>query len=431
MSETITDHYDKASAKAKNTSVTIGNLALGSLPARKLTPKQEADVISVLNSWGFEGNDLQTVLPIFAQHYNQVFSRKLSVNGVWGSQPRLAMETYYLALESWRESVDDMNRLAFKVERDNLKREVTTQQKGGEERIKIGTRAEYNAVRKVLQSSDYGIISLDYVHPSGEISNIGRFNTEAGGDLVEEEGLLGVINELGFDSFGDFAKAYNQRFPHRAPDAQRQILDNATYVDQNINHRDIKIGDKAFKNVRLAVQIWVAHERMPKTESDPVRFGNYEFSLTDLRKVIPNLKYEDALILEAREAKFLSDLLEFAPSGRMPEFSATFNRIDKMLDQSMTNRGMNQLLSQSDFDSLMEEFTSLDPVLDKTGLKNLDNFGRLATMIRPEFSDASMRMSNFFYKANELDWSDEPLSITQLTNSFCNAINGNWCYFGG
>ncbi len=176
--------------------------------------------------------------------------------------------------------------------------------------------AEYQRAREHVRAFQQhnGIFRLDYyLNKSKEIVDIGKYNTESGGEWIEEGGILDVLEQLGMKNFTQFAEAFNGKFSTRDSNAKQQLIDNAAYVDEKMAAGiDIKKSDKAFHNVRLAVQIWVTNDHLKFKVGEKLALAGKTFNVRDIKRILPALDVQE-LLFYPQEAEQLELLLKFLP----------------------------------------------------------------------------------------------------------------------
>ncbi|MEL6803168.1 MAG: hypothetical protein AAFO91_05200 [Bacteroidota bacterium] len=185
--------------------------------------------------------------------------------------------------------------------------------------------ASYQKARALVQSTRFsnGAYTLDTYH-NGRVLPVGLLNTRSSEFGVIEDNLISwVLESLGFDSGEAFAAAYNAKFSFRDEQYQDQLLENAHNVDvahgrgANIDRRSA-LGAE-FKNVRLALMIWIAHLRTETDTSDSFELGGETFKTTEVQKVLPGLT-PDAIArlqLHHNAAQHLRNILDFAAITKM------------------------------------------------------------------------------------------------------------------
>lgn len=434
MAETISDHYAQASAEARQSDVEFNGINIGSLPLEGLNAEQSQQVLSILHSWGIAESNLADALDAFAQHYNEVFGRNLAPEGLWGSQPRLAMEIYALAISAWRESVGDMNALAFRIERQALQTEVEEIQTRTPETAR-NVEAEYNAVRSFLRGTRdaHGTFALQYPLPNGDIVETGRINTNIYGHVPEEHHLVPVLNDLGFDSFSRFAQAYNQRFSHRNADSQQLILANARSVDQRMNREDIRVGDEAFRNVRLALQIWITHERMPQQNDNQVTFGVFSFSLDQLQRYIPEFADPNkAVIANQEQAQFLQRLIEFSPNRTITPLSDRFTHYEETFADIQP--GEERSIDPAVWQEIAAEIQAQDFVFSIAPDPGIPIY-QVDPTLKTQAENIARRIDRFILVTRSANWGENHDSLGRQANQLCNGyyegtVSSFSCYDG-
>ena len=150
--------------------------------------------------------------------------------------------------------------------------------------------------------------------------DIGTLNTRTDYQVVEERGAYRILQELGFPTVEGFARAYNEQFKHRSDSDKEQLMQNADIVDAaRAARKDIKIGDKAFQQVRLALGIYVIDNRLQTKVDKTVSYAKNEFTVDELGKY--GITPQHVLLAGSSETALLRTTIDFVKSKEYAEMS--------------------------------------------------------------------------------------------------------------
>ncbi|OGG75356.1 hypothetical protein A3A41_04430 [Candidatus Kaiserbacteria bacterium RIFCSPLOWO2_01_FULL_54_22] len=268
----------------------------------------------------------------------------------------------------------------------------------------------YTAAREYInrQRNPHGIFDVYYplVDRGGEYRgeiNIGALNTQ-GYRLIEEHGAYELIEDLGFTSVEEFAKAYNVLFPHRTSDQIAQLDENARAVESaRLARRDIRIGDRAFQQVRLALSIYVADSRLQTPIEKTVAYGPSQFTVGELKKynIVPQHillagEYDTTELrglLDFIQSKDYSDLIRLAAPLRSnrtlrSDYAPSENENVKERIQSFMGRGRLDVKSVTRLSEIIEEFR------ERPGSRRYDA-GKLLSLVWAKHPDLLATLQSY------------------------------------
>lgn len=188
----------------------------------------------------------------------------------------------------------------------------------------------YDAARKLLATTRIhnGVHMVNVFH-NGEIVPLGELNTQAPlreqQDQIEDDRIDQVFKELGFSDAVAFAERYNADFPHRAANDKTRLVEDANFVARmRAANDDIPIRNPQFINIRLAVMIWLASERLTQDHSKTFKLGGKTFSTPEVLRVLPGLKGNGLarLMLDHELTPHLELMMELAKKNlRIPDLT--------------------------------------------------------------------------------------------------------------
>lgn len=181
----------------------------------------------------------------------------------------------------------------------------------------------YAAARKLIATTKiHNGIHMINVYHNGAVAPLGELNTEAP-ELIAEHGIDDVLASLGFSDAVAFAAKFNEAFAHRSNADRERLLTDATFVaEMRAANHDIKIGNPQFINVRLALMIWLAVDKLTKDHSKTFSLGGKTFNTSEILKVLPGLKGNGLarLLLDHELAPHLGAMLELSKKKiRVPD----------------------------------------------------------------------------------------------------------------
>ncbi|TSC86453.1 MAG: hypothetical protein G01um10148_439 [Parcubacteria group bacterium Gr01-1014_8] len=188
----------------------------------------------------------------------------------------------------------------------------------------------YDAARKLLATTRIhnGVHMVNVFH-NGAIVPLGELNTQAPlreqQDEIEDDRIDQVFEELGFSDAVAFAERYNADFPHRAANDKTRLVEDANFVARmRAANVDIPIRNPQFINIRLAVMIWLASERLTQDHSKTFMLGGKTFNTPEALKVLPGLKGNGLarLLLDHELTPHLELMMELAKKNlRIPDLT--------------------------------------------------------------------------------------------------------------
>lgn len=353
-------YFPEAQAKAGKEIIVIGEVNIGEFPVNEhyLSTKQKSDIQKILRGWGVEDGDFNQMVLDFQRRYNSELGRSASENAMWSQEVRFMVEVYHLVDLAYAEAASARGSLA----------------EGGEAQEAKSNKARYVSAREYIGEPSVvrdlfagdPALQMEYVFPDGKSVRIGWINHFYKGDFYrrgvhEEEGRLReIIRDMEFKSYKTFAEAFNKRFSHRSDEAKQMLVADSEAVD-SFNGRDIPHSNQAFENVRYAVQLWVAGDRVPVDNNSTIKVGSFVFESSDIFGLLPDLSPSQLIIEGKKEAQLINTLLN-GSLGAVPSVSAEFNRLVSMLNSSdYIDWGEQSEETKAEINTLAEKYADFEP----------------------------------------------------------------------